>query len=205
MQERQSSWSVVQVWISWRIPIFCCQCVVCRTEVGNNSIYCNGCKHWVHKKCNGLKRLSCENSLKEVQRATTSSYIPLPLLQDLWPYVQLLHVSETWSLTKAILQNLQRNDRVLIRQICTIKPEVKASAGSSEPLIKLELDCLDLILRERERGLRWFGHVECSSGAVIRECDIQAGGRWGQGCLTWKKLMENWQSWKGCEICYKCS
>ena len=23
----------------------------------SNSIFCNGCKHWVHKKCNGLKRL----------------------------------------------------------------------------------------------------------------------------------------------------
>ena len=25
-------------------------CAVCRTGVGNNSIYCNGCKLWVHKK-----------------------------------------------------------------------------------------------------------------------------------------------------------
>ena len=32
-------------------------CAVCRTGVGSNSIFCNGCKHWVHKKCNGLKRL----------------------------------------------------------------------------------------------------------------------------------------------------
>ena len=30
-------------------------CAVCRTGVGNNSIYCNGCKLWVHKKCSGLK------------------------------------------------------------------------------------------------------------------------------------------------------
>ena len=32
-------------------------CGVCRTGVGSNSIFCNGCKHWVHKKCSGLKRL----------------------------------------------------------------------------------------------------------------------------------------------------
>ena len=32
-------------------------CAVCRTRVGSNSIFCNGCKHWVHKKCSGLKRL----------------------------------------------------------------------------------------------------------------------------------------------------
>ena len=29
----------------------------CRTGVGSNSIFCNGCKHWVHKKCSGLKCL----------------------------------------------------------------------------------------------------------------------------------------------------
>ena len=32
-------------------------CAICRTGVGNNSIFCNCCKHWVHKKCSGLKRL----------------------------------------------------------------------------------------------------------------------------------------------------
>ena len=31
-------------------------CAVCRNGVGSNSIFCNGCKHWVHKKCSGLKR-----------------------------------------------------------------------------------------------------------------------------------------------------
>ena len=29
-------------------------CTLCRTGVGNNSIYSNGCKLWVHKKCSGL-------------------------------------------------------------------------------------------------------------------------------------------------------
>ena len=33
-------------------------CAVCRTGVGSNSIFCKGCKHWVHKKCSGLKRLT---------------------------------------------------------------------------------------------------------------------------------------------------
>ena len=32
-------------------------CAICRTGVGSNSIFCNGCKHWVHKKCSGLTRL----------------------------------------------------------------------------------------------------------------------------------------------------
>ena len=33
-------------------------CAVCRIGVGSNSIFCKGCKHWVHKKCSGLKLLT---------------------------------------------------------------------------------------------------------------------------------------------------
>ena len=33
-------------------------CAICRTGMVSNSIFCNGCKHWVHKKCSGLKRLT---------------------------------------------------------------------------------------------------------------------------------------------------
>ena len=33
-------------------------CAVCHTGVGSNSIFCKGCKHWVHKKGSGLKRLT---------------------------------------------------------------------------------------------------------------------------------------------------
>ena len=32
-------------------------CAVCCTGMGSNSIFCKGCKHCVHKKCSGLKRL----------------------------------------------------------------------------------------------------------------------------------------------------
>ena len=74
----------------------------------------------------------------------------------------MLHASETWPLTKTNLQRLQRNDRAMIRQICSIKPEDVARVRSSELLAKLQLEDLDLILRERR--LRWFGHVERSSG-----------------------------------------
>ena len=33
-------------------------CAFCRTGVGSNSIICIRCKHWVHKKCSGLKRMT---------------------------------------------------------------------------------------------------------------------------------------------------
>ena len=52
----------------------------------------------------------------------------------------------------------------------------------------------------RERRLRWFGHVERSSGAVRTACDIiQIEGRQGAGRpkLTWKKLTEkDCHEWK---------
>ena len=32
-------------------------CAICRAGVGSNNIFCSGCKHWVHKKCIGLKHL----------------------------------------------------------------------------------------------------------------------------------------------------
>ena len=91
----------------------------------------------------------------------------------------MLHASETWPLTKTNLQRLQHNGRAMIRQICSIKPEDVATVRSSELLAKLELEDLDLILRERR--LRLFGHVERSSGAVRTACiyRLRAGG--GQG------------------------
>ena len=91
----------------------------------------------------------------------------------------MLHASETWPLTKTNLQRLQRNDRVMIRQICSNKPEDVARLRPSALLAKLKLEDLDLILRERRH--RWFGHVERSSGAIRTACDIQIEGRRGQG------------------------
>ena len=76
------------------------------------------------------------------------------------------------------MQRLQRNDRAMIRQICSIKPEDVATVRSSELLTKLELEDLDLILRKKR--LRWFGHVERSNGAVQSEQHViyrlMAGG-----------------------------
>ena len=102
----------------------------------------------------------------------------------------MLHASETWPLTKTNLQRLQHNDRAMIRQICSIIPEDVATVRSTELLAKLELEDLDLILKERR--LRWFGHVERSSGAIRTACAIQIDGRQGAGRpkLTWKKLTE---------------
>ena len=229
-------------------------CAVCLTGVGNNSIYCNGCKLWVHKKCSGLQRLTtnpdyryarcmgnarpiegrpqnevqvgpdklevvasfyylgdmlsagggCEITVTSRVKTAWKKFRELPpvltsrhLSYKTRGYVYsscvqsaMLHASETWPLTKKNLQHLQRNDRAMIRQICSIKPEDVATVRSSELLAKLELEDLDLILIERR--LPWFGHVERSSGAIRTACDIQIHGRRGEGRpkLTWKKLTE---------------
>ena len=49
----------------WTFPKHCIyvtsifeKMVISRSGVGSNSIFCNGCKHWVHKKSSGLKRLT---------------------------------------------------------------------------------------------------------------------------------------------------
>ena len=47
-----------KAWTSCRVQANTHACTVFRTGVGNNSIYCNGCKLWVHKKCSGLQRLT---------------------------------------------------------------------------------------------------------------------------------------------------
>ena len=130
----------------------------------------------------------------------------------------MLHASETWPLTKTNLQRLQRSDRAMIRQICSIKPENVARVRSSELLAKLQLEDLDLILRERR--LRWFvclflllyvpvwacgafewcnQHVERSSGAIRTAYDMQIDCKQGAGRpkQTWKKLIEkDCREWK---------
>ena len=221
----------------------------CNTGVGNNSIYCNGCKLWVHKKCSGLQRLTpnpdyrcapCMGNASpydgrpqsEVQvgpdklevvasfcylgdmlsagggceiKVATHVKTAWKYFRELLPVLTschlfyktcghvhsscmqstMLHASETWPLTKT---NLLHNDRAMIRQICSIKPEDLATVRSSKLLAKLR--DLDLILRERR--LHWFGHLERSSGAVRTACGIQIDDRLGAGRpnLIRKKLTE---------------
>ena len=85
----------------------------------------------------------------------------------------------------------------MIRQICNVKPQDTANIRSSELLAWLSIEDLDLILKERR--LHWYGHVECSNGAVKTAFDIQIVGRRGPGRpkMTWKQLTErDCREWK---------
>ena len=106
----------------------------------------------------------------------------------------MLHASKTWPLTKPNLQHLQRNDRAMIRQICNVRPQDIVTTRSNELLVRLGIEDLDLILKERR--LRWYGHVECSNGAAF---DIQVDGKRGPGRpkMTWEQLTEgDCREWK---------
>ena len=188
-------------------------CAVCRTGVGSNSIFCNGCKHWVHKRCSGLKRLKkdpdyrctrCQGTArpldgrpqKEVQvgpdklevvasfcylgdmlsaaggcelSTTTRVKTSWKKFKDLLPVLSsrhlsfktrghvysscvrstMLHASETWPLTKPNLQRLQRNDRAMIRQTCNVRPQDIVTTRSNGLLVRLGIEDLGLILKER--------------------------------------------------------
>ena len=109
----------------------------------------------------------------------------------------MLHASETWPMTKPYLQHLQRNDRAMIRQICNVRPQDTVTTRSNELLVRLGIEDLDLILKERR--LRWYGHVERSNGAVKTAFDIQVDGKRGPGRpkMTWKQLTErDCREWK---------
>ena len=259
MQERQST-GLDLLQSSGEFP-----CAVCLTGVGNNSIFCNGCKHWVHKKCSGLKRLKkdpdyrctrCQGTArpldgrpqKEVQvgpdklavvasfcylgdmlsaaggcelstttRVKTawkkfnyllpvlsSSHLSFKTRGHVYSYCAqsaMLHASETWPLTKPNLQRLQRNDRAMTRQICNVRPQDIVTTRSNELLVRLGIEDLDLILKERR--LRWYGHVERSNGAIKTAFDIQVDAKHGPGRpkMTWKQLTErDCREWK---LCYQ--
>ena len=61
----------------------------------------------------------------------------------------MIYASETWSLTKPDQQHLQCNDRAMISQICNVKPKDVATIRSNKILVQLEIDYLNVILREK--------------------------------------------------------
>ena len=79
---------------------------------------------------------------KELLPVLSSHHLSFKTLGHVYSYcVQsaMLHANETWPLTKPNLQHLQRNDRAMIRQICTVKPQDIVSTRSNELLARLAL------------------------------------------------------------------
>ena len=67
----------------------------------------------------------------------------------------MLHASETCPLTKMNLQRLQRNDRAMIRQICSIKPEEVATVGQANYCQSLSLRTSTSFWEREKASLVW--------------------------------------------------
>ena len=79
----------------------------------------------------------------------------------------MLHTSETWPLAKPNLQPLQRNDRAMIRQICNVRLQDIVTTRSSELLVQLGIEDLDLILKERRLMVWTCGMLQwCSQDSL---------------------------------------
>ena len=99
----------------------------------------------------------------------------------------MLHAAETWAVTVATLNRLQCNDRAMIRWICNVKAKDEVSSDSL--LSKLGIQDFDVVLCTSR--MRWFGHVERSTGwiAKVRKLNVVAQKRPGRPKNTWDEVL----------------
>ena len=101
----------------------------------------------------------------------------------------MLHAAETWAMKVDTLNRLRRNDRAMIRWICSVRAKDEVSSDSL--LTKLGIQDLDVVLATSR--MRWFGHVERSTGwiAEVRKLNVVAQKRSGRPRKTWDEVLEN--------------
>ena len=88
----------------------------------------------------------------------------------------MLHAAETWAMKADTLNRLRRNDRAMIRWISNVKAKDEVSSDSL--LTKLGIQDLDVVLRTGR--MRWFGHVERSTGWIseVRKLNVVTEKIW---------------------------
>ena len=204
MQERQRSWSLVWAWTFCRVQAsFHVPSVVLKTA-------------W--KK---FKELLPVLSFPPPPHPTPPHP---PFFQDMWVtctagvWSAMLHVSETWPLTKPNFQRLQRNDRSMIRQICNVKQQDIVTNRSNEPLARLGIEEQDLILKESSAGMDMWNApmVQSRQPLTYRLMEnVGLGGPRWHGSSWQRGIAESWSSrlstlmidileiWR--KICYACS
>ena len=101
----------------------------------------------------------------------------------------MLHAAETWAMKVDTLNRLRRNDCDMIRWICNVRAKDEVSSDSL--LTKLGIQDLDLVLRTSR--MRWFGHVERSTGwiAEVRKLNVVEQKRSGRPRKSWDEVLEN--------------
>ena len=95
----------------------------------------------------------------------------------------MLRAAETWAMKADTLNRLQRNDRAMILWFCNVKAKDEVSSDSL--LTKLGIQDLDVVLPTSR--MRWFGHVECSTGLIseVRKLNVVAQKRSGRQRKSW--------------------
>ena len=98
----------------------------------------------------------------------------------------MLHAAETWAMKADTLNHLRRNERAMIRWICNVKAKDEVSSDSL--LTKLDLD---VVLRTSR--MRWFGHVERSTGwiAEVPKLNVVAKKRSDRPWKSWDEVVKN--------------
>ena len=101
----------------------------------------------------------------------------------------MLHAAETLAMTAATLNRLRQNDGAMIRWICNVK--AKDEVSSDLLLSKPGIQDLDMVLRPSR--MRWFGHVERSTGwiAKVRKLIVVAQKRPSRPKKTWDEVLVN--------------
>ena len=101
----------------------------------------------------------------------------------------MLHAAETWAMKVDTLNRLRHNDRAMIRWICNVRAKDELSSDSL--LTKLGIQDLDVVLRTSR--MRWFGHVERSTGwiAEVRKLNVVIQKRSGRPRKSWDEVLKN--------------
>ena len=101
----------------------------------------------------------------------------------------MLHAAETWAMKVDTLNCLRCNDLAMIRWICNVKAKDEVSLDSL--LTKLGIQDLDVVLRTSR--MRWFGHVERSTGWIseVHKLNVVARKRYCRRRKSWDEVMKN--------------
>ena len=115
-----------------------------------------------------------------------------------WPEVRCTH--HVWGVSCCMQQRLGPwrwihwtvsgvNDSAMIHWICNVRAKNEVSSDSL--LTKLGIQDLDVVLRTSR--MRWFGHVERSTGwiAEVRKLNVVAQKRSGRPRKSWDEVLEN--------------
>ena len=101
----------------------------------------------------------------------------------------MLQAAELWAMKADTLNRFRRNDRAMIRWICNVMAKDEVSSDSL--LKKLGIQDLDVVFRTSR--MRWFGHVDRSTGwiAEVPKLNVGTQKRSGRPRKSWDEVIEN--------------